>query len=157
MRRLRWYEVEPHRFALIDAKTGPRHVLLRDAVRELLHGFVATASGKWKFPGDEGNGPLGMDDLWRFSIRARDAAGIAADARLQDLRHEYASHTVISGESLQVVRGPLGQCRVSTTNRFVHLDDATLRQATERVVFSILIKLHCSTNNAFESFSNWKK
>ena len=31
IRRLRWCEVKPDRLALIDAKTGPRHVLLGDA------------------------------------------------------------------------------------------------------------------------------
>ena len=36
IRRLRGCEVKPDRLALIDAKTGPRHVLLGEAARELL-------------------------------------------------------------------------------------------------------------------------
>lgn len=32
---LRWCEVKPNRIALIDAKTGPRYVLLGEAVPEL--------------------------------------------------------------------------------------------------------------------------
>ena len=39
------------RLALIDAKTGPRHVLLGEAARELLQGLVVSASGEWVFPG----------------------------------------------------------------------------------------------------------
>ena len=36
IRRLRWREVKPDRLALLDAKTGPRHVLLGEAARMLL-------------------------------------------------------------------------------------------------------------------------
>ena len=67
----------------------------------------------------------------------RDAAGIVADARLQDLRHAHASHAVMSGESLHVTGRLLGHRRSSTTNRYVHLDDATLGQAAERVAVAI--------------------
>ena len=46
--------VRPDRLALIDAKMGPRHVLLGEAARELLEGLAASASGEWVFPGDKG-------------------------------------------------------------------------------------------------------
>ena len=137
IRCLRWCEVKPDRLALIDAKTGPRHVLLGEAARGLLNGLAETASGEWVFPGDKGNGPLSTDDLWRFWIKARDAAGIVADARLHDLRHAHASHAVMNGESLHVTGRLLGHRRASTTNRYVHLDDATLSRAAERVATAI--------------------
>ena len=54
IRCLRWCEVKPDRLALIDAKMGPRHVLLGEAARELLEGLAASASGEWVFPGDKG-------------------------------------------------------------------------------------------------------
>lgn len=141
IRRLRWCEVKPDRLALIDAKTGPRHVLLGGAARELLNGLAETASGEWVFPDGKGNGPLSTNDLWAFWTRARDAAGIVADARLHDLRHAHASHAVMNGESLHVAGRLLGHRRASTTNRYVHLDDATLSQATERVAVAIQRKL----------------
>ena len=137
IRCLRWCEVKPDRLALIDAKTGPRHVLLGEAARGLLNGLAETASGEWVFPGDKGNGPLSTDDLWRFWIKARDAAGIVPDARLHDLRHAHASHAVMNGESLHVTGRLLGHRRASTTNRYVHLDDATLSRAAERVATAI--------------------
>ena len=62
-RRLRWCEVKPDRLALIDAKTGPRHVLLGEAVPDLLNGLADSASGEWVFPGDKGNGPLNENEL----------------------------------------------------------------------------------------------
>ncbi len=43
IRCLRWCEVKPDRLALIDAKMGPRHVLLGEAARELLEGLAASA------------------------------------------------------------------------------------------------------------------
>ena len=51
IRCLHWCQVKPDRLALIDAKTGPRHVLLGEAARELLDGLAGTASGEWVFPG----------------------------------------------------------------------------------------------------------
>jgi len=125
---------------LIDGKTGPRHVLLGEAARELLDGLAETASGEWVFPG-KGDGPLSTNDLWSFWTRARDAAGIVADARLHDLRHAHASHAVTNGESLHIAGRLLGHRRATTTNRYVHLDDATLSQAAERVAVAIHGKL----------------
>ncbi len=141
IRRLRWSEVKPDRLTLIDAKTGPRHVLLGEAARELLDGLAGTASGEWVFPGKDADGPLGESNLYKFWRRTRDAAGIVADARLHDLRHAHASHAVMNGESLHVAGRLLGHRRASTTNRYVHLDDATLSQAAERVAAAVEQKL----------------
>ncbi len=78
-------------FALTDTKTGPRHVLLGESARALLDGLAESASGEWVFPGGKGNGPLSTDDLWKFWIKARDGAGVVADARLHDLRRACAA------------------------------------------------------------------
>ena len=143
IRRLRWCEVKPDRLTLIDAKTGPRHVLLGVAARELLDTLAETASGEWVFPGKSMDGPLGENELYWFWRRARDAAGVVADARLHDLRHAHASHAVMNGESLHIAGRLLGHRRATTTNRYVHLDDATLSQAAERVAVAIQRKLGC--------------
>ena len=141
IRRLRWSEVKPDRLTLIDTKTGPRHVLLGEAARALLAGLAESASGECVFPGRSGDGPLGSNELHYFWTTTRDAAGIVADARLHDLRHAHASHAVMNGESLHVAGRLLGHRRASTTNRYVHLDDATLGQAAERVAVAVERKL----------------
>ena len=141
IRRLRWCEVKDDRLARIDAKTGPRHVLLGEAARELLRGFAETACREWVFPRDMENGPLSTDDLWRFWTKARDAAGIVADARLHDLRHAHASRAVMNGESLHVAGRLLGHRRATTANRYVHLNDATLSEAAERVAVALKSRL----------------
>ena len=120
------------RLTLIDAKTGPRYVLLGEAARELLAGLAETASGEWVFPGKGENEPLSENELYWFWRKTRHAVGIVADARLHDLRHAYASHAVMNGESLHVAGRLLGHRRASTTNRYVHPDDATLSHAAER-------------------------
>ena len=141
IRRLRWCEAKDDRLALIDAKTGPRHVQLGEAARELLRGLAETTSKEWGVPRDMENGPLSTDDPWRFRTKARDEAGIVADARLHDLRHAHASHSVMNGESLHVAGRLLGHRRATTTNRYGHLNDATLSEAAERVAVALESKL----------------
>ena len=72
------------------------------------------------FPSHKGDGPLSTDDLWRFRIKAYDAAGIVCGARLHDRRHAHASHAVMNRGSLHVTGRPLGHRRATTTNRSVH-------------------------------------
>ena len=141
IRRLHWCEVKPDRLALIDVKIGPRHVLLGEVARKLPDSFADTASGKWVFPGENGDKSLGKDALYWVWTKARDMARIVADARLHDLCHAHASHVIMNGESLHVAGHLLGHQRTSTTNRYVHLDDATLSQAAERVAVAIHGKL----------------
>ena len=47
----------------------------------------------------------------------------------------------MNGESLHVAGRLLGHRRASKTNRYVHLDDATLSEAAERVAVVIQRKL----------------
>jgi integrase len=52
--------------------------------------------------------------------------------RIHDLRHSYASHLVSSGVSLQIVGKLLGHTQPQTTQRYAHLSDGALRDATNR-------------------------
>ena len=138
IRRLRWAEVKPDRLLLGDSKTGPRAVLLGEAARALLRGLASKAGGEWAhgewvFPGEHAGVPLKESALYHFWTRVRTRAGIVADARLYDLRHTHASHAVMNGESLYTTGRLLGHRSPTTTNRYAHLDDATLGAAAERV------------------------
>ena len=86
IRRLRRCEIKANRLTLITSKTRPRHVLLRhvlldDAARALLNSPAETAFGQWVFPGENGDEPLTEGALYRYWTKARDAAGVVADAR----------------------------------------------------------------------------
>ena len=133
--------VHGDRAVLPDATTGPGQVLHGEAVRELLAGLAETASGEWVYPASRRCGPLGKNEPYGFWIKARDAAGIVADARLHGLRHAHASHAVMNGESLHVAGRLPGHRRASTTNRHVHLDDATRGQSAARVALTVERKL----------------
>ena len=53
--------------------------------------------------------------------------------RVHDIRHSFASHLVSSGVGLPIVGSLLGHTQASTTMRYVHLQDAALRNATNQL------------------------
>ncbi len=71
-----------------------------------------------------------MTDIKKGWNTIRTQAGFP-DVRLHDLRHTHASHLVSSGMSLSIVGKLLGHTQASTTQRYAHLADASLRQAVE--------------------------
>lgn len=79
------------------------------------------------FPGKTGDKPL--EDIKRFWNKIRKEANIE-DVHVHDLRHTYASHLVSSGLSLSIVGKLLGHTQASTTQRYAHLADEPLREAT---------------------------
>ncbi len=54
------------------------------------------------------------------------------DARLHDLRHTFASTLATAGLSLQIIGELLGHAKITTTQRYAHLQDDAVRAATER-------------------------
>lgn len=80
------------------------------------------------FPGKVANKPL--ENVRRFWEKIRKEANLGDDIRIHDLRHTYASHLVSSGMSLSIVGKLLGHTQASTTQRYAHLADESLRQAT---------------------------
>ena len=87
-------------------------------------------SAKFVFPGP---GPTGhRTSLKRDWAQVCKAAGIVG-LRIHDLRHSYAAQLASAGLGLHVVGRLLGHTQPSTTSRYAHLFDDTLRAATERV------------------------
>ena len=52
--------------------------------------------------------------------------------RTHDLRHTYALHLASSGISLQIIGKLIGHTQASTTQRYAHRHDDSLREATNR-------------------------
>lgn len=148
IRCLRWCEVKADRLIPIDAKTGPRCVLLGEPAQKVLDALNGTSRGEWVCTNETGDGPMNRGGLRGLWMKTWDLTGIVADARLHDLRLAHASHAVMIGESLHVAGRLLGHRRASTTNRYVHLDDVTLGRAAGRVAASIQAKLSAAKDRA---------
>ena len=130
--KLKWDDVglESGTIFLPDSKTGSRYVQLNAAAIKLLQGLERV--GKFVFPGrhDGKNKPL--NNPRKCFTRVLAAAGIE-HIRLHDLRHTHASILVNQGASLFVVQKALGHSNPITSQRYSHLSDKTLRDASETV------------------------
>lgn len=79
------------------------------------------------FPGKvEGSAVKDIKKSWGTIVKQANLQ----DFRIHDLRHTYASHLVSSGLSLSIVGKLLGHTQASTTQRYAHLADEPLREAT---------------------------
>jgi len=102
------------------------HVPLSPPALGLLRGMREWASGDFLFPGEK-DGHLG--DVKKFWKKVTQAAGLEG-VHVHDLRHTFASHLVSAGVPLASVGALLGHTQARTTERYAHLADAVLRQAT---------------------------
>jgi integrase len=99
---------------------------------QLLHDIAKgqRAGERYVFPGRKPGEPLKqLHTVWNA---VKDKAGVQ-DVRLHDLRHTYASILVSAGLSLPMIGALLGHTQQATTQRYAHLYDDPLREATERV------------------------
>jgi len=105
------------------------HLPLSPPAIALLRTLKQQADGEYVFPGK--NGPL--KELKSSWAAIRDAAGLTKTGiRFHDLRHTYASQLVSGGISLHIVGGLLGHTRSETTQRYAHIADEALREATTK-------------------------
>jgi integrase len=111
-------------------KTKTLHsVPLSEAACRLLLEMRERATSEWLFPALSGDGHRShINAAW---ISVRKAARIPG-VRLHDLRHTYATILASSGLSLPVIGKLLGHTTPIMTQRYAHLTDDPLRQATER-------------------------
>ncbi|MBA3814862.1 MAG: site-specific integrase [Alphaproteobacteria bacterium] len=87
-----------------------------------------TSESIYLFPGRKAGEPL--KEIKKFWATVLKEAKLE-DVRVHDLRHTHASHLVSSGLSLTIVGKLLGHTQASTTQRYAHLADDSLRKATE--------------------------
>ncbi len=119
---LRWRDYREGRLFLPDSKTGPRTVWLAQAARDVLDNLPRKST--WVFSATKPKRHH-LDEFWR-QIRAE--AGLNG-VRLHDLRHSYASVALQNGETILAIGKLLGHARASSTLRYTHLTDETIRQA----------------------------
>nr|WP_298931126.1 site-specific integrase [uncultured Erythrobacter sp.] len=113
-----------------NTKSGKVHrVPLNPQALELLLSAKEIAVNEYVFAGAKGAHLTTVKTLF---TRVRKEAGIE-DFRIHDLRHCYASVLAMSGVPLLAIGSLLGHSQLSTTARYAHLDDSTLRAATQVV------------------------
>ncbi len=130
--RLRWNEVKKDKLKLARTKTGPRDVNLSDAAIAAFEKLRLTRSSAFVFPSKTDNAKprTSITGAW---ITMRRRAGLPNDIRLHDLRHTYASHAIMSGETLSMTGKLLGHKSIKSTERYAHLDAAFLEKAADVV------------------------
>ena len=116
---------------------------------QLLSGMNAGSKSEYLFPGKVAGEP--QKDIKYFWRGVCKSAGLVVavgeetnrqgetvaiqkpSVRIHDLRHTYASLLASSGYSLPVIGALLGHTQAETTNRYAHLLDGPLRDATNVV------------------------
>ncbi len=129
---LRWDEVERDHLKLKQTKTGPRDVQLSKPARTILTRRRKERLGLFVFPSPKTISQP-RKDFNSHWVRIKARAGIDPKLRLHDLRHSYASHAVMSGETLAMAGQLLGHRSPISTERYAHYDGAFLSAAAERV------------------------
>lgn len=146
---LEWGDVLPDRLRLRDSKTGPRDVPLGVPVRQFLKAYrkslprLAKAANAPVFP-LPGQSYNAIRSVWH---RVRKAANLPDTLRIHDLRHSFASHAIMAGETLFSASRLLGHSKIQTTARYAHLADTALLDCAERVGRLILAQAGSPARN----------
>ena len=142
--KARWSEFDlvVGRWTKPDAHTKQREIhsipLNRPALELLtMMRAAARADAIYAFPGDDGTSHLtDVKKSWAAICRRAGIEGL----RLHDLRHSFASLLLNRGASLEVIGGLLGHTQSSTTQRYAHLLEDTMRDASEKMGDALGVK-----------------
>lgn len=127
----RWEHVDTNRRRLLVplSKSGkPRYIALNELAMTLIKDLPSKGKSDWLFPSKRTGRPCPA--LYYPWERIRKRAGLE-DLRLHDLRHSFASNLVNGGVSLYMVQKLLGHSNPSSTQRYSHLEQDTLVEASE--------------------------
>ena len=133
---LRWQDVdlEARELKLADSKTGARTVPISPEAADVLANVPRVEGSPWVIPGRVKSKPMrNLHDPWN---RVCKRAGIK-NARIHDCRHSFASRALALGEGLPMIGALLGHADVTTTARYAHLAQRSVRDSAVRVSDSI--------------------
>lgn len=129
----RWADIDwdTRQWLIPKAKSArPRYIPLSDAAIRLLARVPGDNKCEYIFANPKTNKPY--NQIFYAWDTARKRAGLD-DLRIHDLRHSFASFLVNNGRSLYEVQHLLGHARPVTTQRYAHLSQQTLMDATTQV------------------------
>jgi Phage integrase family/Putative transposase len=82
----------------------------------------------WLFPGQTHKDHLSIGQVQRLCRQAMRACGITQKASMHTLRHSYATHLLESGTDLATLQILLGHNQLSTTVRYIDLQQSDLHR-----------------------------
>ena len=122
------FNFERKQWVIPVTKNGkPRHIPLSDDVMRFLESLHRIDDCEWVFPNEKTGKPY--VSIFKSWDTARKLAGLS-EVRIHDLRHSYASFLVNAGRSIYEVQKLLGHTQIRTTQRYAHLSQETLLEAT---------------------------
>ena len=131
--RARWDEIDFERglLNLSDSKTGKKAVHLSAPALEILNGLPQLADNPHIVPSSvkEGESRYDLKKPWAAICKVAGLEGL----RVHDLRHSHASIGAGAGLSLPIIGKLLGHSQAATTQRYAHLANDPLREASERI------------------------
>ena len=130
---LQWEEVDLIHscLRLKDSKTGKRVIPLNDIAKGVILNIEKQENNPYVFCGDKpGTHLVAVQKTWE---RIRKQAGIP-HVRIHDLRHSFASFAITNGGvDLIELKDLLGHKSVTTTERYIHLSNKKLLDATNNI------------------------
>ena len=134
------FDLERRSWRIPMSKSGkPRHVPLSDDVVSILSRLPRFDDCTYIVPNPKTKLPF--NTVFCSWNTARKQAGMA-DLRMHDLRHSFASFLVNAGRSLYEVQNILGHSQLNTTQRYAHLSQATLLDATNAASGAAGLRMH---------------
>lgn len=113
-----------------NAKSGrTRHLPLNAEALTVLREWRGDSQTGLVFPSRTGRRIDNVQKSWSTVLKT----AAISDFRWHDLRHSFASHLVMRGVSLAVVRELLGHASMEMTLRYSHLAPENLREAVSRL------------------------
>jgi site-specific recombinase XerD len=98
----------------------------------VLREWIGDRTAGWLFPGPKGR-RLNPRTFQRRLDRLATVAGIAKDIHPHLLRHSFACSLLRSGADIREVQEALGHANLATTQVYLHVDQARLRAAMDRL------------------------
>jgi integrase len=89
------------------------------------------SDGEWIFPALTAEGHINTDSLKKQHIAALEASGVET-FRAYSLRHTCLTRWAESGMDVFTLKKLAGHANISTTERYVHMNDAKARSAMEK-------------------------
>ncbi|OXE37457.1 MAG: hypothetical protein CGW95_01525 [Phenylobacterium zucineum] len=132
-----WINLDAGMMSLPDTKTGARVVHFGDEVRVILLQIKShpLSSKVWVFPNEGHTGPLTHPyNCWDDIVADTGLKGL----RMHDLRHTFASYSLLSGANIKEVQQMLGHKTLRTTERYVGVFDETIRSAQSRTASTLM-------------------